>query len=214
LHTNRYLDTVRYVATVADRHCFLFADLVGFTTLTANDGDDRAAEVAVGFFATVRELLPAHHAEEVKTLGDGVMLRCSDPVLATRLGLAIVDRHEDGSAPPVRVGIHSGPAVRRGDDWYGMTVNVAARLCSAAGGGEVLVSATTAEACGGDLAGLRFGDRRLHWLKNVDDPVPAHPVQAVERRPASIWCDGRSRRATPWRSGTGRGRARIQGATT
>ncbi|WP_320669229.1 adenylate/guanylate cyclase domain-containing protein [Patulibacter defluvii] len=200
--------------SVAERHSFLFADLVGFTTLTAEDGDDRAAEVAVGFFATVRELLPAHAADEVKTLGDGVMLRCDDPLLAARLGLAIVAEHERRDAPPVRVGIHTGPAVRRGDDWYGMTVNVAARLCSAAGGGEVLVSAATVEAVGDPGGGLAFGERRLHWLKNVNDPVPAHPVLAVERRVVP-WCDGRERRAVAaWRGGRERGRARIQGATT
>jgi adenylate cyclase len=154
-------------------HTFIFTDLVGFTVLTAEHGDDRAAEVALDFYARVRRLLPGHRAEEVKTLGDGLMLRCGDPALAIRLGLRIVgDLAEDAEVPPVRVGMHTGPAVERHGDWYGATVNVAARLCAAAGGGEVLVSDATREAAG-RLEKVKLGEERLHWLKNVTEPVSA-----------------------------------------
>lgn len=155
------------------RHTFLFTDLVGFTALTDAQGDDRAADVAVAFCETVRRLLPDHRAEEVKTIGDALMLRCDDAAAAVQLGLRIVDTLEqvDGF-PPVRVGIYSGPAVTRAGDWYGSTVNVAARLCSAAGGGEVLVGDATAEAAG-RVRGVQLGDRRLHWLKNVTEPIGA-----------------------------------------
>jgi adenylate cyclase len=74
--------------------------------------------------------------------------------------------------PPVRVGMHTGPAVSRDGDWYGATVNVAARLCAAAGGGEVLVSESTLKAAG-RMRKVRVADRRLHWLKNVTEPIPA-----------------------------------------
>jgi class 3 adenylate cyclase len=100
------------------------------------------------------------------------MLRCSDPAGAVRLGLALADA--DG--PPVRVGIHTGTAVEADGDFYGTAVNVAARLCSAAGGGEVLVSEATLRAAGG-LPGVEVGDRRLHWLRNLREPVPAHLVE-------------------------------------
>jgi class 3 adenylate cyclase len=75
--------------------------------------------------------------------------------------------------PPVRVGMHTGPAVGRDRDWYGATVNVAARLCAAAGGGEVLVGESTLKAAG-RMRKVRLTERRLHWLKNVTEPVPAH----------------------------------------
>jgi class 3 adenylate cyclase len=155
-------------------HTFIFTDLVGFTALTADQGDDRGAEVALLFYERVRRLLNAHGAEEIKAMGDALMIRCEDPAQAVKLGLRIVDELEElPGFPPVRVGIHSGPAVARHGDWYGMTVNLAARLCGAAGGGEVLISEETADAAG-SLRRVALGERRLHWLKNVTQPVAAH----------------------------------------
>jgi adenylate cyclase len=161
-------------------HTFLFTDLVGFTALTADRGDDGAADVCQHFYARVRALLDEHEAHEVKTLGDGLMLRGSDPALAIGLGLKIVDELEElDSFPAVRVGMHTGPAVERAGDWYGTTVNVAARLCSAAGGGEVLVSDSTRQAAG-RLRKIALEEERLHWLKNLNEPVPAHLASARE----------------------------------
>jgi adenylate cyclase len=150
-------------------HTFMFCDIVGWTTLMAEQGDDRGADVAIGFRRCVARLLAAHHAHEVKALGDGVMLRGEDPAAAVRLGLRLV-RCSD---VPVRVGINTGPAVAREGDWYGTAVNVAARLCSAAGSGQVLVSEATVRAAGG-VHGLRCGVRRLYRLHNLHDPVAAH----------------------------------------
>ena len=162
---------------------FVFTDLVGFTALTTAQGDDRAAEVALDFYRRVRSLLPSHRAEEVKTIGDAMMLRCEDPAMAVRLGLRIVDDLEAVAGfPPVRVGMHTGPAVSREGDWYGATVNVAARLCAVAGGGEVLVSDATRE-CAGRVRHVDLGERRLHWLKNVTDPVPA---RLASQRPCAV----------------------------
>jgi adenylate cyclase len=109
------------------------------------------------------------------------MLRCEDARLAVRLGLRIVDELDgvDGF-PPVRVGMHTGPAVQRAGDWYGTTVNVAARLCSAASGGEVLVSEATHEAAT-PLDDVEFEDQRLHWLKNLTDPVAARIASSREQ---------------------------------
>ncbi len=158
------------------KHTFLFTDLVGFTALTEANGDDRAAELAVDFYGRVRCLLPEHGAEEVKTIGDAIMLRCDDAGLAILLGLRIVDQLEAVPGfPPVRVGMATGPAVSRDGDWYGATVNVAARLCSAAGGSQVLVSEATRTAAG-KLRKVELDDVELHWLKNVTEPVPARLV--------------------------------------
>src|SRR5918992_446127 len=133
----------------SERHTFLFSDLVGFTALTAAEGDHRAAEVALALHSHVVELAGNYHAETIKTIGDAVMLRCDDPGLAVELGIRIV---EDLAAvpgfPPVRTGVHTGTAVHRDGDWYGGAVNVAARLCAAAGGGEVLGSEAACEAAG------------------------------------------------------------------
>src|SRR5205823_14017043 len=101
-----------------DQHTFIFTDMVGFTTLTAERGDDHAADVALAFYARVRALLRQHRAEEVKAIGDALMLRGDDPGLAVELGLRIVSELDGGGFPPVRVGIHTGPAVCREGDWY------------------------------------------------------------------------------------------------
>ena len=154
-------------------HTFLFTDLVGFTALTAEQGDNRGADVAVEFYGRVRRLLPEHDTEEIKTLGDGLMLRSDDPAAAIALGLRIIRELEEvPDFPPVRVGVHTGPAVARDGDWYGTTVNVAARLCAAAGGGEVLVSEAAQDAAG-SLRKIALAERRLHWLKNVSEPIAA-----------------------------------------
>jgi class 3 adenylate cyclase len=165
-----------------ERHTFLFTDLVGFTALTEASGDDRAAELALDFYRRVRGLLPGHGAQEVKTIGDAMMLRCDEADAGIRLGLGIVISLEAVPGfPPVRVGMDTGPAVHREGDWYGATVNVAARLCAAAGGGQVLVSEAT-ERAAGRLRRIDLGERELHWLKNVTAPVAARSVYQTECR--------------------------------
>lgn len=160
----------------AASHTFLFADLVGFTALADLEGDDRALEVVLALQRRVRELLPDHGAEQVKSIGDGFMIRCGDPRSAIRLGLRLVDGLDDDEGfPPLRVGIHTGPALSNDGDWYGRTVNVAARLCAVAPGGEVMVSEATREAAG-EVAGIDWGNRELHWLRNVSEPVSTYTV--------------------------------------
>jgi adenylate cyclase len=190
-------------------HTFLFADLVGFTALTDAEGDDRAADVALALYDRVRELLPEYDAEELKTLGDGVALRCDDAASGIALGVRIVDEIESIPAfPPVRVGIHTGPAVQRQGEWYGRTVNVSARLCSAASGGEVLVSEQTRQAAG-RLPEVEFGDRRLHWLRNVTEPIGAHVASGRVESGGLCSMLGRitPRRATPFSAGLASARA-------
>lgn len=168
----------------ASTHTFLFADLVGFTALAELEGDDRALEVALALQDRVRGLLDDHGAEQVKAIGDGLMIRCDRPAGAVTLGLRLVDElaREQGF-PPVRVGIHTGPALANDGDWYGRAVNVAARLCAVAPGGEVMVSETTRTEAG-ELDGVDWGQRELHWLRNVSQPIGAY-CAARREQPAS-----------------------------
>lgn len=182
-----------YLMATDAAHTFLFGDLVGFTALTSARGDDGAAEVATDFYRRVRTMLARHGADEVKTLGDGMMLRCDEPAPAIRLAVAIVDALDAVPGfPPVRVGVHTGPAVSREGDWYGTTVNLAARLCGAAAGGEALISDQTRRAAG-RVPEVEWGARRLHWLRNVREPVTAWVGSRPSR--ASV---GTSRLATLW----------------
>lgn len=163
-------------------HTFLFADLVGFTALAEAEGDDRALKAVLALQRRVQDLLEEHAAEQVKAIGDGLMLRCDDPRAAVKLGLRVVEElAADGSIPPVRFGIHTGPALAQEGDWYGRTVNVAARLCAVAPGGEVMVSEATRKAAG-EIAGVDWGEREVHWLRNVSEPVATYLASA--QRPA------------------------------
>ena len=166
---------------------FLFADLAGFAALTEAHGDERAADLVASFFRDARSLLPAHGAQEVKTLGDAIMIRCESATAAIGLALRLVRqvgaRH---GFPRVRAGMHTGAAVERDGDWFGATVNLAARVSGAAAGGEVLVSQRTAAAVGardGGSLGLVHGlsnivlrSRGRRQLRNVSEPVELFEV--------------------------------------
>ncbi len=160
----------------AATHTFLFADLVGFTALAELEGDERALEVVMGLQRRAFTLLDEHSAEHVKTIGDGLMLRCENATSAVRLGVALVEQlaAEEGF-PPIRIGIHTGSALARDGDWFGTTVNVAARLCAVAPGGEVLASETT-RAAAEPLAAVCWGERELHWLRGISQPVASYSV--------------------------------------
>ena len=85
---------------------FLFADLSGFTALTEAHGDEQAADLVGGFCVAVRRLLAGYEAEQVKAMGDALMLRAGDAAAAIQLGLRIV--HDVGAQhgfPLVRVGM-------------------------------------------------------------------------------------------------------------
>jgi adenylate cyclase len=157
-------------------HTFLFADLVGFTALAELEGDGRALAVALELQRRTRSLLGSHGAEQVKSIGDGLMLRGTDPAATVTLALRMIEAMAEPGLPPVRVGVNTGPALRSGTDWYGQTVNVAARLCAVAPAGGVLVSEATRAAVG-RMRRVDFGERELHWLRNVSEPIGTHLVQ-------------------------------------
>jgi class 3 adenylate cyclase/YHS domain-containing protein len=159
---------------------FLFADLAGYTALTEAHGDEHAAEVVGDFCRSVRALSESHGANEVKSIGDAVLLHTTDPATAVHVGMHIVE--EIGSRhgfPTVRVGVHTGPAVERDGDWFGSAVNVAARVVSMASEREVLVTAATREAAVDRVGDLEFVSAGVRRLKNVTTPIEVfRPVSA------------------------------------
>jgi len=153
------------------QHTFLFADLVGFTAFTERVGDEAAADVAVAFQSAAAHLAADYDCEVVKSLGDAVMIHGSEAARVVALALRIArELSVEGWCPPLRMGVHSGAAARRGSDWYGSTVNVAARLADAAGAGEVLISLTTRNLIAAGDA-LTIADRGARSFKNVTSPV-------------------------------------------
>jgi adenylate cyclase len=153
---------------------FLFADIAGFTAFTELHGDARAAQLAWRLRLGVERQL-GHDAHVVKTLGDAVMVRIADPDEAAAAGLRIVASALAPADPPVRVGVHWGPAVECDGDFFGAAVNVAARVVSVAGAGEVLVTEELARAARGrELALKQLGE---HSLRGVARPVVLNAVR-------------------------------------
>ena len=164
---------------------FLFADLAGFTAFTEAHGDEDAAELVERFCVCVRDLLPEYEAHEVKAIGDALLIRSPRADLAVRLALRLAGevggQHE---FPAVRVGIHTGPAVERGSDWFGATVNIAARVSEDAGASEVLVTRATREAAADGLADLEFRPRPSRRYRNVSREVETFAVAGPTPMPA------------------------------
>ena len=150
---------------------FIFADLAGYTAVTEAHGDEQAADLAAHFFSHARELLARCDGEEVKVIGDELMARIADPASAIRyaidLGHHSMRRHEHLA---VRVGLHYGPAVQRGADWFGATVNIAARVAALAQPGEVLTTAETARAAG-NLDGVSYRSHGETKLRHIRQPM-------------------------------------------
>lgn len=152
---------------------FLFVDLAGFTALTERLGDEAAAEIAREFRRTMRTLSRRHGAWQVKSMGDGVMIWAPDAAQAVALAARAVEEIGASSEMlPVRIGVHTGPAVMQGLDWYGSTVNVAARLADEAEPNQALISGATLSAAIGRLTEpLKL--RREVALRGIERPIVA-----------------------------------------
>jgi adenylate cyclase len=127
--------------------CFL--DITGYTRLTEERGDEAAADLAARLAHLVRQSSQRHGGTPVKWLGDGVMFYFREPgdaVLAAVEMVKVVGSH---GLPPAHVGIHAGPVVFQEGDYFGRTVNIAARIADYARPGEVLVSQEVVDAADG-----------------------------------------------------------------
>jgi class 3 adenylate cyclase len=151
-------------------HTFLFADLVGFTRFTAVHGDDRAADLAISFYERVCSIAAGLGCDVVKAVGDGVMVRGMNGPAIVELAKRILALATQEGFPPARVGVDSGPAVERNGDWFGSTVNTAARVASLASAGELLMTERTRRSLTG-VSSFALADRGRHTLKGLPDHV-------------------------------------------
>lgn len=134
-------------APVARLPAVLFVDLVGFSRLTEQHGD----EAAVAFNSRLREVADRaarrHDGKLVKLLGDGAMLHFADADDAVAAGRWLLTPHGwDKLLPDPHIGLHAGPVIERDGDLFGTTVNIAARLSGAAGPRELIASTEAVEA--------------------------------------------------------------------
>jgi adenylate cyclase len=133
-----------------------FTDLVGFSDWAVEAGDDLALDLLRRVGAVTQATVESRGGRVVKRLGDGSMMVFESPDLAvagTQETLdAVAQLKCDGYEPQLRAGVHFGEPSRIGGDYLGVDVTVAARLCEAAGDGEILISSDVAERIDEDTA--------------------------------------------------------------
>jgi adenylate cyclase len=150
-----------------------FLDLVGYTRLTEERGDAAAAELAGALAVLVDRSCREHGGVPVKWLGDGVMVHFREPAGAVLSALRLVEQLPEAGLPPAHVGVAAGRVVAQGGDYFGRTVNLAARIAARAGAGQVLVSGSVAEAASPEgVAFVELGELRLKGF--------ARPVRLLE----------------------------------
>jgi class 3 adenylate cyclase len=147
------------------RVAILFSDIEESTALNERIGDRAWVRLIDRHDRMVSRHVKRHAGHVVKSQGDGFMIAFAQPEEAARCGIDVqreLGKRSDGIR--VRIGIHVGKSVRRGDDLFGRNVAMAARVAAAADGGEVLVSEAVRDAIG-DKDGIAFDDGRDVELK-------------------------------------------------
>jgi class 3 adenylate cyclase len=163
---------------------FMFTDIVGSTDLVGLIGDEAWSEVLRWHDRELRSAFAQRGGEEVDHTGDGFFVAFARPAEAIEAAVDIQrrlvrHRKEHGFAPSVRIGLHAAEATRKGRNYTGQGVHVAARVGAAAGKDEILASADVVRQAGA----IRFrpSEPRSVSLKGIKDPVE---VQSIEWRPA------------------------------
>jgi class 3 adenylate cyclase len=160
-----------------------FLDLTGYTALAEERGDEAAAELASDLAGIVQQAAQNHGGRPVKWLGDGVMFHFGDPGSAILSGIELIERTESAIAVPARIGINAGAVIAQEGDYFGRTVNIAARIADYARPHEVLVSEEAKRSASvSDVDFELIGDVplkgvsrsvRLHKATRVRDPRAA-----------------------------------------
>ena len=158
----------------------VFADLTGYTRLTEEAGDEAAARTSLELAELVKEVAVRHHGEVVKMLGDGVCFHFGHPPDAVLASLEVVASVGPRGLPPAHIGVNAGPVIYDEGDYFGRTVNIAARIASEAGPEEVLVGEAVVTT--GGTQGVTFVERGTALLKGIADPVPLFRAVAKEHR--------------------------------
>jgi predicted ATPase/class 3 adenylate cyclase len=154
---------------------FLFSDVEGSTRLLTRL-PDRYAQVLGDHHRLLRAAFAEHRGREVHTEGDAFFVafaRAGDAIAAAvsaQRALAS-QRWPEGVDVRVRIGVHTGEAEIADDDYVGLDVHRAARICAAGHGGQVLISSATRELVADELPGdVALRDLGEHRLKDLDRP--------------------------------------------
>lgn len=153
----------------------VFADLSGFTRLTEESGDEAAADVALAFAQLVTDVASHHRGSVVKLLGDGVLLHFVDPADAVRASLEVVERAPADGLPPTHIGVDAGPMLYDQGDYFGRTVNLAARIAAHAPAGRVYVGDAVLDAVTQD--GFHLSEVGPAELKGIAETVTLYEAR-------------------------------------
>jgi class 3 adenylate cyclase len=160
----------------------LFSDMEGYTEMTERLGDIQAREILYAHNQIIREQVAKCGGFEVKSQGDGFMIAFAGASKALRCAVAIqqafTDYDDKHPEEPIRVrmGLHTGEALREADDFLGRTVIIASRIADEAKGGQILVSALLKELTDG-TGEFEFGDLREVKLKGLTQTYRLYPVE-------------------------------------
>jgi adenylate cyclase len=155
----------------------LFTDLVGFSSWALESGDELAIELLREVSEAIEPPIIERKGEVVKRLGDGLMGAFRDAPSAADAAFDACKRTEsielEGYRPQLRTGIHLGRPRKIGGDYFGVDVNIAARLAEAAEPGEILVSDRTLKAL--DSATVT-ATKRPFSAKGAPTDIAAHAL--------------------------------------
>ncbi|WP_194813545.1 adenylate/guanylate cyclase domain-containing protein [Nocardia sp. XZ_19_385] len=160
-----------------------FSDIEGSTALNERLGDRNWVKLLDRHDRLIRKFVAEHGGHIVKSQGDGFMIAFAEPEQAVRCSLDVQHALGNGAALAgresirVRIGIHMGTSVRRGDDLFGRNVAMAARVAGQADGGEVLVSDTVRESLVAERDIAVVAEREVE-LKGLHG---THRLSVVER---------------------------------
>jgi class 3 adenylate cyclase len=160
----------------------MFSDMEGFTRMTESLGDLKAREVIRAHNAIVREQLAAHQGHEVELQGDGFLLAFGSARRAVLCAIALQRAFEaysrEHAEQPIRVriGLHTGEALKDAEKFFGKSVILASRIAAQATAGEILVSSLLKQLTE-STGDLRFGGEREVPLKGISEPQRVHTVE-------------------------------------
>ncbi|MCV7103434.1 adenylate/guanylate cyclase domain-containing protein [Mycobacterium palustre] len=166
------------------RVVILFSDIEESTALNERIGDRAFVKLIASHDKLVHKLVERHAGHVVKSQGDGFMIAFSRARQAVQCGIDLQNAlHKNGKAKRqgdirVRIGIHMGRSVRRGDDLFGRNVAMAARVAAEALGGQILVSEPVRDALG-DCDDIRFDGGREVVLKGFSGSYRLFAVEPV-----------------------------------
>lgn len=176
------------------RVVILFSDIEESTALNERIGDRAWVKLISSHDKLVSGLVRRHSGHVVKSQGDGFMIAFSRAEQAVRCGVDVQRslceeaKRKRGNEIRVRIGIHMGRSVRRGDDLFGRNVAMAARVAAQAVGGQILVSEPVRDAVDGrlDAAGIGFDDGRDVELKGFSGTYRLFAVETEASDSANL----------------------------